>query len=487
VPNLSLVVFFAFGQIRDFYDPRTQLSGVLHITLILMINAVICWYKYKIGEKTLFLILFSLYSILAFYTYDLAFFIYLPFLIVVSVQSVGKFSKLIVISRGVRFSLLIIWVQYLIMLYVRYSAPALQEDAQLNFSRSSVSKTFIIQLFGSFPTTLFESKNVSGLSSDATAYIYGFVAMSFLLFFLLIVSFRNYLKLNTVSLKNNSTGRMSSLPLAIFGISLILTPAFVTAISPRFQRDVKDGLPYFGFLAQQVGIVFCIFLIFLIIHSIRKFLLFTSLSLIFAWFGVISFSSNQFLTHPNNQTVSNMTLSQKTIGWEREIIESGVRNGVLKQFEKNSVFSFMPQYSWTSSENLTRMNKDFVIVEGSPVWWNNTNNKVKNVCLVGGCSQYVIYPFALNYKEGFLAIGRIEGSDQEFQNLATRDWFLYVETDSNSLAQMTRVPCIQSDAGEEIDVLRNHNVNYRGKNTFFELKQLTGQDITSSNFKFCDR
>jgi hypothetical protein len=487
IPNLSLMIFFSFGQIRSYYDPRTQISGVLHIALILMIGAVICWYKYKIEKRVLLLVLFSFYSILAFYVYDLSFFIFFPFLFVVSIQSIKIFSNFVQTSTGEKISYLIIWAQYLVMLYVRYSAPALQEDAKLNFSSDLFFNTLKIQLLGSFPTTLFESKNVSGFSSNPIVLLFGFAILSIMLALTLIISFKNHVSHRLILPRSDFPARIQILPILIFGISLIFVPAIITAIAPRYQIEVKNGLPYFGFMAQQVGVVISIFLVFLLANGMRKILIFKSLCLIFAWFGLISFSSNQFLTHPSNQTESNLTLSQRTIGWDREIIESGVRNGVLKRFEKNSVFSFIPQYSWTTSENLTDINNEIVLIEGSPTWWNNTDNKVKNVCLSGSCSQYVVYPVAVNYREGFLVIGRIDGSAKEVEKLATNDWSLYVETNSNSLAQMALVPCFVSDSGKKIDILSSSGLDLTEKSGFFQLKLSKDKSLASTRFVLCSR
>jgi hypothetical protein len=315
----------------------------------------------------------------------------------------------------------------------------------------------------------------------------GFAALSIAVTFSLIISFKNHLSHSLILPRSDSPARIQILPALIFGISLIFIPAIITAISPRFQIDVKNGLPYFGFMAQQVGVVISISLVFLLANGMTAILMFKSLCLVLAWFGLISFSSNQFLTHPSNQTESNMTLSQRTIGWDREIIESGVRNGVLKRFDKNSVFSFIPQYSWTTSENLSEMNNEVVVIEGSPTWWNNTNNKVKNVCLSGSCSQYVVYPVAMNYREGYLAIGRIVGSAKEVENLATNDWSLYVETNSASLAQMDLFPCFVSDSGEKIDILSSSGLDLTEKSSFFQLKLRKDQILTSNRFVLCNR
>ena len=223
---------------------------------------------------------------------------------------------------------------------------------------------------------------------------------------------------------------------------MIFIPVIITSISPRFQAEVKAGLPYIGFYYQQVGLVILVSLIIARIKIKESFGVFFLVILMAFWFGAITLASNYNLVREENQTVSNMTLSQKTLGWERELVESGAKFGAFDYFDKESVFSFMPQFAWTTTEYLTMLSKKNITVSNSPTWWNNTTNPIKNVCQQKNCTQYSVFSIAKDYTSGYLAIGRMENSNDNLISLKSEEWYMYIK---NYPEVKRNRPCLKLD------------------------------------------
>jgi hypothetical protein len=428
LPNLAFLMFLLLGQIRNFYDPRTQLSGTMQITIIFLLQAMTYYHKIisddnEVKNKTLFLI----YSLLSFYTYDLTFFILFPFLLL--------FSLRIFIDKKVNFPrkgllkiyLGLLWAQYLVMLLVRYSAPILLDDSKLNLRAMPIIETFKTQLFGSLPTTLFESKGVTNFENISLVPLITFMVFGSLVTVLILKSLRREISSVSARRPEERLSNSEIRSLAVFSLSMIFIPVIITSVSPRFQVEVKDGLPYIGFYYQQVGLVILAALLISRFKIKESFGVFFFTILLVFWFGAISLASNYNLVREENQVVSNMTLSQKSLGWERELVESGAKFGAFDYFDKDSVFSFMPQFAWTTTEYLTMLSQKNIKISNSPTWWNNTTNPVKNVCKENNCTQYSVFSIAKNYNTGYLAIGRMTNSNDDFINMKSREWYMYIK------------------------------------------------------------
>jgi hypothetical protein len=485
LPNLAFLIFLLVGQIRNFYDPRTQLSGTMQITIIFLLQAMTYYHKIiseenEVKNKTLFLV----YSLLSFYTYDLTFFILFPFLLLFSLR-IFIDKKMDFPRKGLlKIYLVLLWFQYLVMLLVRYSAPILLDDSKLNLSVMPIIKTFKTQLFGSLPTTLFESKGVTNFENISLAPLITFIVFGSLIAVLMLKSLQREISLVSTRRSEERIPNNEIHSLTLFSLSMIFVPVIITSVSPRFQVEVKDGLPYIGFYYQQVGLVILASLLIARIKVKESFGVFFLTILMAFWFGAITLASNYNLVREENQTASNMTLSQKTLGWERELVESGAKFGAFDYFDKESVFSFMPQFAWTTTEYLTMLSKKNISVSNSPTWWNNTMNPVKNVCTEDNCTQYSVFSIAKDYTSGYLAIGRMKNSNDNFMNLKSGEWYMYIK---NYPEVKRNSPCLRLD-NKNVILIEDKDFNvlksdFQKRDVLIALK--LDFEIDSSHFSFC--
>ena len=376
--------------------------------------------------------------------------------------------------------------QYLVMFWFRYSAPILLNDSKLNLSATPIIQTFKTQLFGSLPTTLFESKDVTNFENISVAPLVTFIVFGSLIALFILKSVQKEISIASTGRLDKRSTNNEIYPLVLFSLSMIFIPVIITSVSPRFQAEVKAGLPYISFYYQQVGLVLLASLFIVRVKVKESFGVFFLTILIAFWFGAITLASNYNLVREENQTVSNMTLSQRTLGWERELVESGAKFGAFSYFDKESVFSFMPQFAWTTEEHLTMLSKKNIRVSNSPTWWNNTANPIRNVCDEVGCAQYSVFSIANNYTSGYLAIGRLKTSNDNFINLKSKEWYMYIKN-YNELKRSG--PCLRLD---------NKNVILIDSKDFKILKSdLQKRDILvalkldfeidSSHFSYCKR
>ena len=428
--------------------------------------------------------LFFVYSLLSFYTYDLTFFILFPFLLLFTLTVF--FDRKIDFSRKglLKIYLGLLWFQYLVMLWIRYSAPILLDDSKLNLSATPIIQTFKTQLFGSLPTTLFESKDVTNFENLSLAPLLTFIVFGSVVAVFILSSVQKEISKAATRRSDKRSPNNEIHSLTLFSLSMIFIPVIITSVSPRFQAEVKDGLPYIGFYYQQVGLVILVALLIVRVKVKESFGVFFLTILMAFWFGAITLTSNYNLVREENQTVSNMTLSQETLGWERELVESGAKFGTFGYFDKESVFSFMPQFAWTTEEHLTMLSKKNIRVSNSPTWWNNTTNPVRNVCNEVDCAQYSIFSIANNYTSGYLAIGRLKSSNDNFINLKSKEWYMYIK----NYPELKRSrPCLRLDNkniilidGKNFKILKS---DFQKRDILVTLK--LDFEIDSSHFSYC--
>ena len=434
--NLSFVLFITFGQIRNYYDPRTSISGIAQFTSIAMMLAIRYAIKYYSKPSNRNIFLFTFFSIISFYIYEMSFFVLFPFLvffffeILIKNRSNEKIKTYIPIT-----SILSIFLQYLIFLWTHYSATSLQDDSTINFSWEKIKSTFLIQFFGSFPATNFGTQKVYEPNFVSNKVKLLVIFLIIILLTLFIQSFRKSLQIKTQPMGISGHNHSAFLTLLVFALAMMIIPTTLTALTLRFQNDVQAGLPYAGFYFFQIGFSLLMPALFFVLHKkLFKILLSIALGLSIIYFAFISTIVNYTVINSNFPLNDNASLSQSVIGWDRETVEEFARLGF---FSSQSVsFYFFPQYSWTTTEYLNFISGQKVSVLNSPLWWNNTSVLPKLECQKSDVCLDSVYVEAngFSYSSGALITSRLKDLSIDGGEVFSRRWkVIFVGNFENSL------------------------------------------------------
>jgi hypothetical protein len=443
--NLAFVFFIALGQIRNYYDPRTSITGIAQFTSIAMMLAIGYAIKYYAKPNNRNIFLFSFFSVLSFYIYEMSFFILFPvflyFFYVVLIKNYKVEKK---IKNAAIISSLAILMQYAIFLWTHYSAPSLQDDSTINFSWEKIVRTFLLQFFGSFPAKKFGTQKVYEPDLVSDTVIWVTILLICVLIALFTRSFRNCVR-SKYSSKSNVVNQFALNIFSLFAIAMIVIPTALTAVTLRFQEDVQAGLPYAGFYFLQIGICLLVSsFLFVLTNRILEIRLTLVMAFFVVYFAFLSVITNYTVVNPGFPLNDNASLSQPVLGWGRETVEDFARSGFFNSPEKN--FYFYPQYSWTATEYLSFISGHQVSILNSPSWWNNTSIFPDLECGVEDrCSKdHYVEVKGFSYSSGFLKISRMKDLSITGGQALSRNWELVFIGDFRSSLRLERCKSILS-------------------------------------------
>lgn len=481
--NLAFILFISLGEIRNYYDPRTSITGIAQFTSIAMMLAIRYVIKYYSNPSNQNIMLFTLFSIISFYMYELTFFILFPvfifvfFEILIKNRSSEKRKKWI---PNMLFLLLIF--QYLIFLWTHYSAPSLQDDSTINFSWEKIKNTFLFQFFGSFPATNFGTQKVYEPNFVSNKVKLLVISLIVILLILFIQIFRKSLVNKTQITMNAVSDHLAFLTFWVFALSMMIIPTTLTALTLRFQEDVQAGLPYAGFYFLQIGFSLLVPSLFFVIRKkLFEILLTAALGLSIIYFAFISTIVNYTVINLSFPLNDNASLSQPVLGWDRETVEDFARSGFFSSQDVS--YYLFPQYSWTTTEYLSFNSGQKVSVLNSPPWWNNTSVLPNLECQKDEVCFDSLYVEAngFSYSSGALITSRLKDLSVDGGEIFSSHWkVIFVGNFENSL-NLQQCESILSPKGFSI----SDSVQAIGKKNFIAYRIDSIIPIHSNELRLC--
>jgi hypothetical protein len=467
--NIALLLFIVFGQIKNYYDPRTSIAGVCQFSIISFLFGLIFATRYLAKPSIYNISTFTFASVLGLYTYELNFFILLPVISFFYWIILIKNRSSLVMQRRVNLvSFWFVFFQYFFYLWTHYSSNSRQDDTTINYSWGEIKNTFLLQFFGSFPSKNFGSQKVFEPTFVSNKFQFLFMLFLILCLVSLILMGKEYIKGKYLYKKEYSCVEVKIRVLIIIScLSLIFIPALLTAFTLRFQRDVQAGLPYNGAYYLQVGLsIFLIFLFYLLRSQLIEVVVNSLLIAALYYFACLTFIVNSVVVNPKFPLNDNASLSQQVWGWERELIVDSAKSGLFDFNPEKNEFFFYPQYAWTSQEYLSYQSKALVKVLDAPRWWNNTANLPDLSCQVSkSCvNQFYVQAKGTSYSGGFLGLssfgnlldvdGRIYSSEWLirfnpklfiFDGLDCNNIVASLDTEIDGSSQISSLPMVKND------------------------------------------
>ena len=415
--SLAWIILLSLSQIRDYFDPKIHFAGSVLISCILNIGALS--YLYSVLNQSVRLrttVPYWFLSILSIFAYEVNFLV-LTSIVLISIllyrREFDRKKYLITLAPLVVFTV--------VALQVRISAKFIESDATINLDVENVFHAFLTQTWGTIPSTEFRGTNVNVLTTKGLA---------FAIFAILLIVVIGILNTDDVYKNKNISSAMTTPRnmrlLRYMGMSLILLPSVLISLTPRFQIEILEGLPYVVVIYQQLGLAL---LLVSIIKSNKYFLkqLRGYLIIVFIFVSISTTTiSNYFVTEANSPFNSGPMLGNKTFGWDREIVE---RFASEKLLESGDEVYFYPQRAWTTSAYLSYLSGMKITIPNEPTWWTSSDEQVDKSCNIE-CENSVIATFeGKDYRSGNIGLADFSNSkfSIEKNRYLSKSGFLYTD------------------------------------------------------------
>jgi hypothetical protein len=281
-------------------------------------------------------------------------------------------------------------------LVIRLNAKYIEADARISLDYVSILNAFKIQLLGTVPSTNFNGTEVYHLGKETLLAV--ILALGFV-FYLGFFAEIELTKLTITSIES----RNQTMDLRCIGLSLIVIPALLIAVTPRFQAELLPGLPYVSVIFQQIGLTI---LATSFIRKRRNPPLIISVFLIF--FLSVSVSSNYWITKNPQPFKGSAMLDNQKFGWDREIVERFFR---LESISKSKRYFTFPQRAWTTSPYLSEISGREVKILNAPEWWGGSDLEVSGNCKENCENEKILTFKGWSYSSGVVAISSLTLSE----------------------------------------------------------------------------
>ncbi len=331
---LSLLVIPLFFQFRLYHDPILGYHALLQVLFTLLLLSLIFLMHYLETGRTRYLGLSAVFYLLCLLTYDISYPFFILHLVLILLYK-KKVSLTEIIRKGSPFILLSgVLVSYVIVMRLLNGSALIGSSTGNayvpNFDLLSIVGTLINQSVSAIPLSYYflNPQNVfadsvgifwTGFSLD---YIFIGV-MYFTLFYLLSRELYREIK---------NGGIINPLNISLVGISLWIVPGIIISFSPKYQRDILPGLGYIPVYISYFGAALvALALLFYLYHRYADnrrvlTLLFIIFSLASSMIGIINYSTNNTVVE----------ISDVTFYYPRELITSGISNGLFSEIPKGS-------------------------------------------------------------------------------------------------------------------------------------------------------
>ncbi len=402
---LPILLIPAFFQMRLYHDPLSGAHFLMPLIFLDIILSIIFLIFHLKTKKIRYLV----YSILLFGTSTITYEIVYPFvilylLIIISYgykNEISKF-KIAILSFISMFSLTLL-IPYMLQMYFGLLKSGYQDpNYRPNIDIFTAFTAFIKQTIAALPLSyyIFDPNQIF---RETTLNISTFISVSIILITLLWLSIsKSITKLVIFDQKNigHSINNVKLILLSI-GISFLFFPSILIALSVKYQNELLFGIGYIPVFFSYFGIVSLIILFIYILYDKYKkhnihYIIKTVhiISLIFLLLTIFTYYTNW------------ITIRESNDEWlyPRNLMEDGIKNGLLDIVPKDSIFIIDNRNPWDQSAfyHMLSQNKNSTILSSnklkSYLKAGNSgfiSNKLPNSSLI----KYNNYTYRYNFKE----------------------------------------------------------------------------------------
>lgn len=436
----SILFLLCLSQIRNYFDARIHFAGAILICCILLVSSITYLVKFTMQvRKSSTYFIYFIFSIIAIFSYETNIAILFPvasYFILQNRKNLGL-KKILLVSLPVAIGVIS-------ALVIRLNARYIEADATISLDHTSILNAFKIQLLGTVPSTNFNGTEVYHLGKETL------LALILALGFVFSLKFFAERELTKLTITSNE-GRNQTTDLRCIGFSLIVVPALLIAVTPRFQAELLPGLPYVSVIFQQIGLAI---LVTSFMRKRRNPPLIVSVFLIF--FLTVSVSSNYWVTKNPQPFNGSAMLDNQKFGWDREIVERFFR---LQSISKGKEYFTFPQRAWTTSPYLSEISGREVKILNAPEWWGGSDLEVSGNC-GENCENEKILTFkGWSYSSGVVAISKLILSEFDSSNNRYLSSAGIIYLDGLNEKSITALNCAASKEGQFTSSISGNRVS----------------------------
>lgn len=440
-----------FFQMRLYHDAILGYHLLLELVFLYVITSLIFLIFYLRTKKKKYLILSLFIYILGLMTYEIVYpFFILYFVIIYFNSRIRNLSYMIKLSLPYAISsALFILITVFLRMYVGLQLIGTHGGSNYipNFSPNDFFLTLLKQIFAAFPFSYYiaDPNNIFEHSIGDLGNFFSIGAISIgIAYFIIHIYCTNMIIRDELCSKRNAFS-LNQLPL--IGLSLLVLPAVIISLSPKYQMALVWGIGYLPVYISYFGLImittYVVHMIYSKLNHINK-KSFQIILPVFALILVILAGT----TYSNNITA----VENSNLQWlyPREIVEKSEENGLFKSIPNGSVLLVDSNYPWDQpafyrTHSSSNFKSILVSTRQAPYIYDGTSgyisnqlpknasiNRYKDVYRYNFSSSDNI--FYLKYSsdsanEGYAILGSIKDLSISNENIycaTTRDVFIYV-------------------------------------------------------------
>lgn len=336
---LPILLIPAFFQMRLYHDPLSGAHFLMPLIFLEIILSIIFLVFHLKTEKMRHLVLSVLLFGISIVTYEIVYpFVILYLLIIIAHSYENEIRKFkIAILSFISMPFLTLLIPHMLQIRFGLLKSGYQDpNYRPNIDMFAAFTAFIKQTIAAFPLSYY-ILDPNQIFRETTINVSAFIAVSIILITLLWFSIsKNIPKLITCDQKNieHSINNVKLILLSI-GISFLLFPSILIALSVKYQNELIFGIGYIPVFFSYFGIVLLIVLFICILydknknHNIKHVIkIINIISLIFLLLTIFTYYNNW------------ITIRESNDEWlyPRNLIEDGINNGLLDIVPKDSIF-----------------------------------------------------------------------------------------------------------------------------------------------------
>jgi len=336
---LSMMVIPLLFQFRLYHDPILSHYGLFQILTILILSSVLCFNRYVLSDNKIYLMSSVLLYNLALYVSEISAVLVSLFAIIMLNNASHENGKI----RMKRLLPFIISV--LVAISVMITAKLLKTDStagysgiELSLNMTAIVKAMFVQLYATLPLSYYLS-NPSHIFHINFSEFVGNISLVDLLGMIIFIGGYVYTVKNMHFLYDKYQVRA----LAAVGMLLMLCPAFMIALSAKYQQELYLGIGYLQVYIQYYGMVLIgIALLLYAQHKIDNGRIRCALHSCLA----AVFSVTFMLNAQNNRLV--IDKSNIDMHYRRSALIRSLSDNILDQLPENSIIFIKDEYYYDS-------------------------------------------------------------------------------------------------------------------------------------------
>jgi hypothetical protein len=436
----AILFLLSLSQIRNFFDARIHFAGIVIICNLLLLASLIFLFKLIQGNnRSSTQICYVLFTILAIFSYETNIAILFPIVSYLLIKN----RKILTRVKTLTIATPII-LGVLSAFFIRLNAKFIESDASISLNVSKVLSALKIQLLGTIPNTSFNGVDVFHFGKGT----YLVITLSIVLLYMCGASISS---IGKCGILHQEKTKGESVDLVFIGITLLLVPSILIALTPRFQMELSPGLPYATVIFQQVGSAIYFSTIFgkkVITQNLAKILV--------TMFLAVTVSTNYWVTKTPQPFEGSAMLDNQKFGWDREVVERFFRSESLPRTKQYYTF---PQRAWTTSPYLSDISGREIEILNAPAWWSGSDVKVSRIC-TENCEHEKILTFkGWSYSSGVVAISNFTLSKFDSAKNRYLSWGGIMYLDGLTEKATTALNCVAYRDGKYTSSIRGNRVS----------------------------